>query len=195
MMEYLETGEAPSAETLRMCIRKGVIKSAFSPVLCGSSYKNKGVQLLLDAVTTYLPNPADITNNAVDLDKDEAKVTLTSDADKPLVMLAFKLEDGRYGQLSYLRIYQGTLVKGREITNTRTGKRHKVGRVVRMHSDEMEEIETSASGDIIAMFGIDCNSGDTFTDGELNVAMTSMFVPDPVISLTVTPRTTRRRPT
>jgi elongation factor G len=169
-------------------VRKATIGLQIAPVMMGSAYKNKAVQLLLDGVAAYLPNPADVTNNAVDLDKDEAKVALTSDADKPLVMLAFKLEDGRYGQLSYLRVYQGTLTKGAEITNTRTGKRHKVGRIVRMHSDEMEEIDTSSSGDIVAMFGIDCNSGDTFTDGELNVAMTSMFVPDPVISLTVTPK-------
>ena len=180
--------EKVTPELITTAIRTATIKLQIAPVMMGSAYKNKAVQLLLDGVAAYLPNPADITNSAVDLDKDEAKVDLTSDASKPLVMLAFKLEDGRYGQLSYLRIYQGTLTKGKETTNTRTGKRHKVGRIVRMHSDEMEEIETSSSGDIIAMFGIDCNSGDTFTDGDLNVAMTSMFVPDPVISLTVTPK-------
>jgi elongation factor G len=180
--------EKVTEEIIKGAIRKATINLQIAPVMMGSAYKNKAVQLLLDGVTTYLPNPADITNNAVDLDKDEAKVTLTSDAEKPLVMLAFKLEDGRYGQLSYLRVYQGTLGKGREITNTRTGKRHKVGRLVRMHSDEMEEIEVSTAGDIVAMFGVDCNSGDTFTDGTLNVAMTSMFVPEPVISLTVTPK-------
>ena len=180
--------EKVTEDLIKAAVRKATINLQIAPVMMGSAYKNKAVQLLLDGVNSFLPNPADITNNAVDLDKDEAKVALASDPDQPLVMLAFKLEDGRYGQLSYLRIYQGTLTKGREITNTRTGKRHKVGRIVRMHSDEMEEIETSACGDIVAMFGIDCNSGDTFTDGELNVAMTSMFVPDPVISLTVTPK-------
>ncbi|MEO7328715.1 MAG: elongation factor G [Minicystis sp.] len=169
-------------------IRKATIDLKIAPVMMGSAYKNKAVQLLLDGVASYLPNPSEIVNNGVDLDKDEAKVTLASDPSLPLVMLAFKLEDGRYGQLSYVRIYQGTLTKGKEVTNTRTGKRHKVGRLVRMHSDEMEEIDTAESGDIVALFGIDCNSGDTFTDGTLNVAMTSMFVPDPVISLTVTPK-------
>ena len=180
--------EKVTEDLIKAAVRKATINLQIAPVMMGSAYKNKAVQLLLDGVNSFLPNPADITNNAVDLDKDEAKVALASDPDQPLVMLAFKLEDGRYGQLSYLRIYQGTLTKGREITNTRTGKRHKVGRLVRMHSDEMEEIDLSAAGDIVAMFGVDCNSGDTFTDGELNVAMTSMFVPDPVISLTVTPK-------
>jgi elongation factor G len=169
-------------------IRSATIKLQIAPVMMGSAYKNKAVQLLLDGVVDYLPNPAEIVNQAVDLEKDEEKLALTSDAEAPLVMLAFKLEDGRYGQLTYLRVYQGTLTKQKEITNTRTGKRHKVGRIVRMHADEMEEIEASSAGDIVAMFGIDCNSGDTFTDGTISVAMTSMHVPDPVISLTVNPK-------
>jgi elongation factor G len=169
-------------------VRAATIKLQIVPVMMGSAYKNKAVQLLLDGVTRYLPDPSDRTNHGVDLERDEAKVELASDPDKPLVMLAFKLEDGRFGQLSYLRVYQGTLSKGKEITNARTGKRHKVGRLVRMHSDEMEDIDSATAGDIIAMFGIDCHSGDTFTDGTLSVAMTSMYVPDPVISLTVTPK-------
>ena len=180
--------EKVTEDLLHTAVRKATINLQIVPVFVGSAYKNKAVQLLLNAVTRYLPCPTDVTNNAVDLEKDEAKVTLESDPEKPLVMLAFKLEDGRFGQLSYLRIYQGTLTKGKEIVNTRTGKKHKVGRLVRMHSDEMEDIDTAAAGDIVAMFGIDCNSGDTFTDGELSVAMTSMFVPEPVISLTVTPK-------
>ena len=180
--------EKVTEETVRTAVRKATINLQIAPVMMGSAYKNKAVQLLLNGVASFLPNPSEVTNNGVDLDKDEAKVTLSSDVDAPLVMLAFKLEDGRYGQLSYLRVYQGTITRGKEITNSRTGKRHKVGRLVRMHSDEMEDIESAAAGDIVAMFGIDCNSGDTFTDGTLNVAMTSMFVPDPVISLTVTPK-------
>jgi elongation factor G len=175
-------------ELIRAEIRRATLDLKIAPVMLGSAFKNKGIQLLLDAVAAYLPDPTDIENTAVDLDREEAKVSLNSDLDQPLVMLAFKLEDGRYGQLTYLRIYQGTATRGKEITNTRTGKRHKVGRLVRMHADEMEEIESAGAGDIVAVFGIDCNSGDTFTDGTHNVAMGSIYVPEPVISLTVTPK-------
>ena len=180
--------EKVTEDVINAALRKATINLQVAPVMMGSAYKNKGVQLLLDAINSYLPNPGEVVNKGVDLDRDEAEIQLESDPTKPLVMLAFKLEDGRYGQLSYLRVYQGTLRKGLEITNTRTGKRHKVGRLVRMHSDEMEEIDQSSCGDIVAMFGVDCNSGDTFTDGTVNFAMSSMFVPDPVISLTVTPK-------
>jgi elongation factor G len=180
--------EKVTPDVIRAAIRHCTIKLKIAPVMMGSAYKNKGVQLLLDGVLAYLPAPNEVENTAVDLDKNEEKVVLSSDANAPLISLAFKLEDGRFGQLSYVRIYQGQLSKGMEVTNTRTGKRHKVGRLVRMHSDEMEEIEVSDPGDIVAMFGIDCNSGDTFTDGKLNYAMSSMFVPDAVISLTVTPK-------
>ncbi|HTN87240.1 MAG TPA: elongation factor G [Sorangium sp.] len=180
--------ERVSEELLYKAIRDATVKLQIVPVMMGSAYKNKAVQVLLDGVTRYLPTPADITNKAVDVEKNEAEVTLSSDPEAPLVMLAFKLEDGRFGQLTYIRIYQGSLSRGKEVTNIRTGKRHKVGRLVRMHSDEMEDIEGASAGDIVAIFGIDCNSGDTFTDGNLSVAMTSMHVPDPVISLTVTPK-------
>ncbi|WP_437734970.1 elongation factor G [Sorangium sp. So ce1335] len=180
--------ENVTEELLHKTIREATVKLQIVPVMMGSAYKNKAVQVLLDAVTRYLPTPADITNKAVDVEKNEAEVTLSSDPEGPLVMLAFKLEDGRFGQLTYIRLYQGSLSRGKEVTNIRTGKRHKVGRLVRMHADEMEDIEGASAGDIVAIFGIDCNSGDTFTDGSVSVAMTSMHVPDPVISLTVTPK-------
>jgi elongation factor G len=180
--------ENVSEELIHRAIREATIGLKIAPVMIGSAFKNKGVQPLLDGVAAYLPQPMDIANKGVDLDRDEAEVELQTDPTEPLVMLAFKLEDGRYGQLSYVRVYQGTLRKATDIINTRTGKKHKVGRLVRMHSDEMEDIDTASAGDICAMFGIDCNSGDTFTDGKLNVAMTSMYVPEPVISLTVSPK-------
>jgi elongation factor G len=112
-------------------------------------------------------------------------VILDSDPSKPLVMLAFKLEDGRYGQLTYVRVYQGRLAKDEFIVNTRNGKKVKVGRLVRMHADDKEDITEAAAGDICALFGVDCNSGDTFTDGTVKLAMTSMFVPKPVISVAI----------
>ena len=174
-------------ELIRDAIRRGTIDLKLTPVMMGSAYKNKAVQLLLDGVTHYLPNPAEVVNEAINLDTpDEQKVVLKSENTLPAVALAFKLEDGRYGQLTYMRIYQGALRKDDVIQNTRTGRKVKVARLVRMHADDKEDITEAGSGDIIAMFGVDCNSGDTFTTG-LNVAMTSMFVPDPVIKLAVKP--------
>jgi elongation factor G len=180
--------ERVTEDLIRAAVRDGTISLKLTPVLVGSAYKNKGVQTLLDAVADYLPNPTDITNEAIDLDaEDEAKVTLEPDVDKPAVALAFKLEDGRYGQLTYVRVYQGHLNKDTVITNTRSGRQTKVGRLVRMHSDEMEDTDSAGPGDIVAIFGLDCYSGDTFTDGKLNVSMTSIHVPAPVISLSVKP--------
>ena len=179
--------EDVTADELKVAIRAGVLSLKFIPVLMGSAFKNKGVQPLLDAVTDYLPNPTEVTNEALDLDKNEEKFVIQSDADQPLLMLAFKLEDGRYGQLTYMRIYQGCVKKGDTIINTSTGKKIKIPRLVRMHSDEMEDIQSASAGDIITMFGVDCSSGDSFTDGKINAAMTSMHVADPVISLSIAP--------
>ena len=166
-------------------VRKGTLSLEFTPVFLGSAVKNKGVQLLLDAVIDYLPSPEQIENVALDLNRDEQQITLEPDGEKPLVMLAFKLDDTRFGQLTYVRIYQGTVRKGEEIVNTRSGKKVRVGRLVRMHADEMEEITEAGPGEIVALFGIDCASGDTFTSSEVNYTMTSMFVPNPVISLSI----------
>ena len=177
--------EKVTEELIHAAVRRGVISQELTPVFLGSAYKNKAVQPLLDAVVTYLPDPSEVENAAMDLDNDEAKVELESDPTKPTVGLAFKLEDGRYGQLTYLRIYQGAFKRDDFMINSRTKKKTKIGRLVRMHSDEMEDIKEAGAGDIIAMFGVDCASGDTFTDGKLNVAMTSMHVPDPVISVAI----------
>jgi len=179
--------ENVTEDLVHEAVRKGTLSLELTPVFIGSAYKNKGVQSLLDAVLQYLPNPEEITNTALALDRDEAEVTLSSSEEDPTVALAFKLEDGRYGQLTYIRIYQGKVAKGDTLYNTRSGKKIKVGRLVRMHADNMEDIEVAFSGDIVALFGVDCSSGDTFTAQELNYTMTSMHVPAPVISLTVTP--------
>jgi len=174
-------------QLIKAAIRKGTIELKLTPVFMGSAYKNKAVQKLLDGVVDYLPDPTEVVNEAHDLAKDEQKVVITIDNGKPTVALAFKLEDGRYGQLTYLRIYQGKLQRDMFITNMRTKKDHRIGRLVRMHADEMEDIDAAGSGDIVAMFGIECNSGDTFTDGTVKLNMTSMHVPDPVISLSIKP--------
>ena len=184
LMELALEGDVP-VELLRKSIRSAVIARELVPVLMGSAYKNKGVQPLLDAVTWYLPSPVDMNYSGLDVDEDEAEVSLAPDPEKPFVGLAFKLQDGQYGQLTYLRVYQGTLRKGEFIHNSRDRRKVKVGRLVRMHSDDMEDIDESAAGDIVALFGVDCHSGDTFTDGETRITMTSMFVPDPVISYTI----------
>ncbi len=180
--------EEVSEEELIPAIRKGTLSLKLTPVFVGSAYKNKGVQLLLDGVLDYLPSPEEIKIEALDQDQNEARIELKSDPVKPLVMLAFKLEDGKYGQLTYMRIYQGTVKKGDIIYNMTNGKKVKVPRLVRMHSSDMMDIEEASAGDIVALFGVDCASGDTFTDGKLNVTMTSMFVPTPVIELAVAPK-------
>jgi len=176
LMEAVLEG-TPTPEMIHDAVRRGTLDLEITPVFVGSAYKNKGVQSLLDAVNNYLPCPTDVENIALDLDKEEAEVKVSNDPGDPLVALAFKLEDGRYGQLTYVRTYQGTLKKGDTIYNSRTGKKVKVGRLVRMHSDEMEDINASGSGDIIALFGVDCASGDTFTSGDVNYSMSSMHIP------------------
>ena len=168
-------------------VRNGTLALQLTPVFMGSAFKNKGVQPLLDGVIRYLPSPADVENVALDRDHEEAEVILESVEDKPLVLLAFKLEDTRYGQLTYVRIYQGAIKKGEEIVNVRNGQKVRVGRLIRMHADEMEEIASARAGDIVALFGVDCVSGDTFTSGSVNYVMTSMHVPAPVISLSLKP--------
>ena len=183
---FLEGAE--TEDMIHAAIRKGTLAEQFVPVFLGSAYKNKGIQNMLDGVTRYLPDPTEVKNIALDLDKNEEQVVLSCDEKSPTVALGFKLEDGKYGQLTYVRIYQGAIKKGDELYNTRAHKRFKVGRLVRMNSATMEDINEGVPGDIVALFGIECASGDTFCGGGLNYAMSSMFVPNPVIDLSITPK-------
>ncbi|MBT8339126.1 MAG: GTP-binding protein, partial [Desulfatitalea sp.] len=169
-------------ELLIAALRTGVLQRKITPVFIGSAYKNKGVQPLLDGVMQLLPSPGDIVNQALNLEAAEEPVDLKTDDALPTVSLAFKLEDGQYGQLTYVRVYQGKLAKGDTIINVRTGKKIKIGRLVRMHANQMEDIPELPAGFIGAMFGVDCASGDTFVSPGINLTMTSMYVPDPVIS-------------
>ena len=186
--ELFLMGEEPTTEQLKAAIRRATVAREFAPLFMGSAFKNKGVQLLLDGVVDYLPAPHEVSNVALDLNDEEKPVELAADPKAPLVGLAFKLEEGRFGQLTYLRIYQGTIAKGGSIVNTSTGKKLKVPRLVRMHSEEMEDVSEAKAGEIVALFGVDCKSGDTFTSGDVNLAMTSMKVPEPVMSLAVSPK-------
>ncbi|MBW2558173.1 MAG: elongation factor G [Deltaproteobacteria bacterium] len=176
-----------SEELLISALRKGTLTREITPVLIGSAYKDKGVQPLLDAVTQLLPCPSDMENEALDMENAEKPVILSSNPEAPSVALAFKLEDGSYGQLTYIRVYQGSIKKGSTIVNIRTGKKVKVGRVARMHADQMEDMEAIPAGYIGALFGIDCASGDTFASPGTMLTMSSMFVADPVISLSISP--------
>jgi elongation factor G len=169
-------------EMIYAAVRKATISLELTPVFIGSAYKNKGVQLLLDAVVRYLPNPTERINIAHDKDDDMRNITLKSDPDLPVVALAFKLENQQYGQLTYIRIYQGTITKGSNLHNARTGNKIKVGRLVKMHADNMEDISGARAGDIVALFGIDCALGDTFNSGNNNFTMRQSFVPKPIIS-------------
>ncbi len=188
LMEKVLEGKEVSEDEIHKAVRAGTLSLELTPVFMGSAYKNKGVQLLLNAVTRYLPNPKDITNKGLDLDQEEKEIIVETDDNKPLVALAFKLEQGQYGQLTYLRIYQGVMNKGDFIYNMRDDKKLKIPRIVRMNSNEMEDVEEAHAGDIVALFGVECFSGDTFTDGKARVAMTSMHVPEAVISLAIAPK-------
>jgi len=186
--KYLE-GASVTAEELKPVVAKATKSLKFTPVFCGSAFKNKGVQHLLDAVCAYLPNPTERVNEALDQNNNEARAALKTDPQEPFVGLAFKLEDGRYGQLTYMRIYQGSLTKGDFIVNVNNNhKKVKLPRMVRMHAAEMHDIETAVAGDIVALFGVECASGDTFTNGEISYTMTSMHIPAAVMSLSVAPK-------
>lgn len=187
LAEAFLSDEPVSSNDLKMAIRRATVSRKFVPFFMGSAFKNKGVQSLLDGVLDYLPCPAEVENHALDQSNSEEKVSLSGTPVGPLVALAFKLEEGRFGQLTYLRIYEGVIRKGDFIININTGKKIKVPRLVRMHSNEMEDILEAHAGQIVAVFGVDCASGDTFTDGSVRYTMTSMNVPEPVMSLALSP--------
>lgn len=181
--------EEITTEHLVKAIRRATCALKFSPVFMGSAIKNTAVQPMLDGVCAYLPTPDESVVTARDstLPANAPPVPLVPAAAAPLVVLAFKLEEGRFGQLTYMRVYQGSIRKGQFIFHARTGKKIKVSRLVRMHSNEMEDVDHIGPGEICAIFGIECASGDTFTDGSTNYTMSSMFVPEPVISLALKP--------
>jgi elongation factor G len=193
-LEADEEGAEVSLQDIKQAIRRVCISRKAMPILMGSAFKNKGVQPLLDAVLDYLPSPLEAQNFALDLNNDEKLTPLEPKENLPFVGFAFKLEESQYGQLTYIRVYQGTLKRGEFIYNQKTKQRVKVQRLVRMHSSEMEEVDQVYSGDIGAIFGIDCASGDTFTDGKVNLSCLSMHVPSPVISLAVKPESSKQLP-
>jgi elongation factor G len=181
--------EPISVDELRAAIRRATLALKITPVMCGSAYRNKGVQLLLDGVCMYLPNPKEVTNEAYDQANGEQKIVLESNPEKPLVGLAFKLTQDKYGQLTYFRIYQGKVATGDTIINCSNQQRKvRVPRMFRMHSEEREEIPSAGPGDIVAFYGVESSSGETFTDGKINVTLTSMHIPAAVISLAVQPK-------
>lgn len=184
----------PTNEQIKAAIRRATISLKFTPVFMGSALGDKSVQPMLDGVCDYLPNPSEVENLALDRRRKEAPVKLVSYNSLPFVGLAFKLEESNFGQLTYIRVYQGSIQKGVFVYNARTGKKVKVPRIVRMHSNEMEDVTEIGAGEICAVFGVDCASGDTFTDGALDYSMTSMFVPEPVISLSIKPKDQRDLP-
>ncbi|KAF2486695.1 P-loop containing nucleoside triphosphate hydrolase protein [Neohortaea acidophila] len=184
----------PSPTEIQAAIRRATISLKFTPVLMGSALADKSIQPMLDAVCDYLPNPSEVENLALDRRRSETPVKLVSYNSLPFVGLAFKLEESNFGQLTYIRVYQGQIRKGQTVVNARTGQKVKIPRIVRMHSNEMEQVQEIGAGEICAVFGVDCASGDTFTDGGLGYSMTSMFVPDPVISLSIRPKQTKDTP-
>ncbi len=189
MEAYLE-GEEPSIEDLQKCIRKGTIDLAFFPTYCGSSFKNKGVQLVLDAVVDYLPNPTEIKPQPeVDMEGNETGEFATVDASKPLRALAFKIMDDRYGALTFIRIYSGMLEKGTTVLNTYTGKTERIGRIVEMHADSREELSSAQAGDIVAVLGMkNVQTGHTLCDPKNPATLEPMVFPAPVISIAVSPK-------
>ena len=189
MEAYLE-GNEPSIDDLKRCIRKGTIALDFFPTFCGSAFKNKGVQNVLNAVVDYLPNPTEVDPQPeVDLEGNETGEVATVDPSGPLRALAFKIMDDRYGALTFTRIYSGTLNKGDTVLNTYTGKTERIGRIVEMHADSREELDVAQAGDIVALLGMkNTQTGHTLCDQNKPATLEPMVFPDPVISVAISPR-------
>jgi elongation factor G len=187
--QYLE-GNTPSIDELKRCIRKGTIALDFFPTFCGSAFKNKGIQNVLNAVVEYLPNPTEVKPQPeMDLEGQETGSFAEVDPDKPLRALAFKIMDDRYGALTFTRIYSGRLKKGDSVLNTFTGKTERIGRIVEMHADSREELEFAQAGDIVALLGMkNTRTGHTLADVNNPATLEPMVFPDPVISVAIHPR-------
>jgi len=187
LLEMLLENQPVGESLIRRVIREATINRDIVPMMMGSAFKNKGVQPLLDAVCDYLPSPLDRSYFARDHDNEGTETPLPSDPDAPLVAMVFKIADESFGQLSYVRVYQGRLAKGQQYRNARTGRTLRVGRIVRMHANDREDITDAGPGDIIALLAVDCASGDTICGEGINYSLESIFVADPVISLSITP--------
>jgi elongation factor G len=189
MEKYLE-GEEPSVEDLKRCIRKGTINLDFFPTYCGSAFKNKGIQLVLDAVVDYLPNPTEVKPQPItDEEGNETGEVATVDINEPFRALAFKIMDDRFGALTFIRIYSGKLNKGDTVLNTFTGKTERIGRIVEMHADDRIELDGAAAGDIVAVVGMkNVQTGHTLCDPKAPATLEPMVFPDPVISIAVAPK-------
>ena len=190
LMEAYLDGEEPSIEDVKRCIRKGAIALDFFPTYCGSAFKNKGVQLILDAVIDYLPSPTEVKPQPeVDMEGNETGEFAIVDVDRPLRALAFKIMDDRFGALTFTRIYSGKLEKGMTVLNTFTGKTERIGRIVEMHADSRKELDSAQAGDIIAIVGMkNVQTGHTLCDPKNPATLEPMVFPDPVISIAITPK-------
>jgi len=186
---YLE-GNEPSEEDLKRCIRKGTIALDFFPTYCGSAFKNKGIQNVLNAVVDFLPSPTEVKPQPeIDLEGNETGGVALVDPEKPLRALAFKIMDDRYGALTFTRIYSGTLNKGDNVLNTFTGKTERIGRIVEMHADSREELDSAQAGDIVALLGMkNTRTGHTLADANNPATLEPMVFPDPVISIAISPK-------
>ncbi|MDE2507355.1 MAG: elongation factor G, partial [Planctomycetota bacterium] len=187
VMELLLEEQDVPLDLIHQTIREGTIAQQLCPVLIGSAYKNKGVQLLLDAVNAYLPSPLDREVFAKDIDNGMAEVPLVPDPDAPCVAMAFKLVEEPFGQVTYMRIYQGTMRKGEFYTNTRQRKRTRISRILRVHADQREDIDAASAGDIVAVMGVDCATGDTYCSEGTNYSLESIYAAEPVIDLSISP--------